>query len=180
MVIPPIPSPPESPEVPIDVVGEAPPPLPEERPHRDPIEARIAALRAEQEAVADRSRQAVLQHEIGHLYERSVGNDALAVKEYLSAYNLELAFRPPLFALTRIFERRRTFRSLGRLYEAEAKAATNAVEKASAVLDRAVLLEDHVAEPQLVRSLLEEALEGDDLPRALAQHGRTSIPLSND
>lgn len=161
MVIPPIPSPPESPEVPIDVVGESPPPVPEERPHRDPLEARIAALRAEQEAVADRSRQAVLQHEIGHLYERSVGNDALAVKEYLSAYNLDLAFRPPLFALTRIFERRRTFRSLGRLYEAEAKAATNAVEKASAVLDRAVLLEDHVAEPQLVRALLEEALEGD-------------------
>jgi len=150
MAIPPIPRPPEPS-----------PPTPEVRPHRDAFESRIAALRAEQEAVADRTRQAVLQYEIGHLYERRIGNDALAVKEYLSAYNLDPAFRPPLFALTRIFERRRSFRNLGRLYEAESKAATTPAEKASALLDRAVLFEDHLGEPQGVRAMLEEALEAD-------------------
>jgi hypothetical protein len=161
MVIPPIPSPPESPEPSSETPASVPLPPTESRVHRDGIEARLAALRAEQEAVPDRPRQAVLQYEVGHLYERRVGNDALAVKEYLSAFNLDVTFRPPLLALTRIFERRRSFRNLGRLYEAEAKAATTPAEKASALLDRAVLLEDHLSEPQLVRGLLEEALEAD-------------------
>ena len=142
-----------------------PPPRPDSPPaekvQRDANEARVAALRAELEATPDRARQAVLQYEIGYVFERKLKNDALAVKEYLSAYNLDPAFRPPLFALVRVFERRRSFRNLARLYEAEARSAQSPEEKASATIDRAALLEDHLVEPQTVRALLEEALAGD-------------------
>jgi hypothetical protein len=125
------------------------------------VEGRIAALRAELEADPDKARQAALGYEIGLLYERRVGNDALAVKEYLGAFTLDPSFRLPLFALTRIFERRRAFRNLGRLYEAEAKAATAPADRASALVDRAVLGEDHLGEAGAARAFYEEALEAD-------------------
>jgi tetratricopeptide (TPR) repeat protein len=139
---------------------DAPPPAPP-APPRDTVEGRIAALRAEIEADPDKARQAALTYEIGLLYERRVGNDALAVREYLRAFTLEPGFRLPLFALTRIFERRRAFRNLGRLYEAEAKAASTPADRASALLDRAVLGEDHLGEVGAARAFYEEALETD-------------------
>ena len=126
-----------------------------------PLPPAAAALRAEVEADGDRSRQAVLLHEIASLLERAGGADAQAVREYLSAYNLDPAFRPPLFALLRIFERRRAFKNLGKLYEAEFKSATNGEERASALLDRAALLTDHLAQPDSETALLEEACQED-------------------
>ena len=95
-------------------------------------EARVETLRAELEAGADRARQAVIQYEIGYVTERALGNEPQAVREYLAAYNLDPTFRPPLFALVSIFERRRSFKNLVRLYDAEARGATSAREAASA------------------------------------------------
>jgi hypothetical protein len=119
------------------------------------------ALRAEVEADGDRSRQAVLLHEIASVLERGGGADAQAVREYLSAYNLDPAFRPPLFALLRIFERRRAFKNLGKLYEAALKSATSGEERAAALLDRAALLSDHIGQPDAEPALLEQACEED-------------------
>ncbi len=118
-------------------------------------------LRAEVEADPDRPRQAQLLYEMGRVIEQQLGNDALAVKEYLTSYNLDPAFRPPLFALVRVFERRRSFKNLARLYEAEAKSATSAGDRASAIVDRAVLLEDHLQQPSEAKPLYEEALDTD-------------------
>src|SRR5690606_9321222 len=130
-------------------------------------EARVETLRAELEAGADRARQAVIQYEIGYLTERALGNEPQAVREYLAAYNLDPTFRPPLLALVSIFERRRSFKNLVRLYDAEARGATSAREAASALADRAILMADQLGEPGEARGLLEAAFqqagEADDI-----------------
>ncbi|MFW5921487.1 MAG: tetratricopeptide repeat protein, partial [Polyangiales bacterium] len=133
------------------------------------VEVRIAALRAEIEAEEDKTRQAVLHYEVGHLLETRARNDAMAVREYLTAYNLDASFRPPLFALVRIFERRRSFKNLSRLHRAEARSAQSEQERASAAVDQGVLLEDHVGQPDEARQEYRHALETHpgDLPAAL-------------
>ncbi|RLB49562.1 MAG: hypothetical protein DRJ42_20775 [Deltaproteobacteria bacterium] len=102
-------------------------------------ETRIARLRAELEATTDPEQQASLHQEIGVIAEFEVGNPGGAVKEYLAAFNLAPTFRPPLFSLTRIFERKRSFNNLGRLHEAEATNAPNDADRASALLDQAAI-----------------------------------------
>lgn len=128
---------------------------------------RIAALRAEMEASGgDRARQAMLAYEIGRTIEDGGGGEAAAVREYLGAYNLDPSFRPPLFELVRMFERRRSFKNLARLYEAELKSATSPTEKSSALLDRASLLEDHLGQGEAAQALFEQAATDD--PEGLA------------
>ncbi|MFW5925262.1 MAG: tetratricopeptide repeat protein, partial [Myxococcota bacterium] len=141
---------------------------PELAPSREAAEVRIASLRAEVEATEDRARQAVLHYEIGHLCEQQLRNDAMAVKEYLTAYNLDASFRPPLFDLARIFERRLSFKNLARLYEAEQRSAAHATDAASALVDRGVLLEDHEGKPAEARRLYEQALDTDASHRGAA------------
>src|SRR5690606_39047663 len=109
---------------------------------RATTEARVAVLRAELEVDATPTRRALLQHEIGHLLEHALGEDSRAVREYLSAYNLDPTFRAPLYGMIRIFERRRSFTNLMRLYEAEERAGETDQDRASAVLDQAAYLED--------------------------------------
>jgi tetratricopeptide (TPR) repeat protein len=124
--------------------------------------AKIAALRSEMEASAgDRARQAMFAYEIGRTIEDGNGGEAAAVREYLGAYNLDPAFRPPLFELVRMFERRRSFKNLARLYEAELKSATTPAERASALIDRASLLDDHLTQPDAAGPLFEQAVTED-------------------
>lgn len=143
-----------------------PPPRPVEGPPSSgptavPVPAAVASLRAEADATTDKSRQAAVQYEIGHVVERETGLEAQAVREYLGAYNLDPAFRPPLFSLVRVFERRRSFKNLARLYEAELKSATTGEERASALLDRAALVADHLGQPEGELALLEQACDED-------------------
>ena len=121
----------------------------------------VAMLRAELEAERDKSRQAVIRHEIGAELERQGGHDAAAVREYLEAYNLDASFVPPLHALVRIFERRRSFKNLARLYDAEARSATVPMDKASALVDRGVLLADTLSQQAAAEASFTEALEVD-------------------
>ncbi|HTJ81884.1 MAG TPA: tetratricopeptide repeat protein, partial [Polyangiaceae bacterium] len=122
----------------------------------------MAALRAEMEASGgDRSRQAMLAYEVGRTIEDGGGGEAAAVREYLGAYNLDPSFRPPLFELVRMFERRRSFKNLARLYEAELKSATTPNQRATASIDRASLLEDHLGQPDAAAALFEQALVDD-------------------
>ncbi len=108
------------------------------------IESRIAALRAELDGDEDPRRRAILHFEVGGLLEQRSGTDAAAVREYLTAFNLDPAFRPPLYALVRVFERRRSFKNLLRLYEVDGKTAPDDAARASASLDLAALLADHL------------------------------------
>jgi hypothetical protein len=88
-----------------------------------------------------KAEQAFLHWRLGTLAERA-GDPASAVKAWLTAYNLAPGFRAPLFDLTRVFERRRSFKNLQRLYEAELKSARSPIERASARVDLAGLFED--------------------------------------
>jgi len=128
--------------------------------------ARVAALRAEHDADPDALRRAVLRYEIGHLAERRGADDAAVAEEHRAALVAAPEFRPPLFALTRIAERKRAMHALGALYDAEATVAAGPVERASALLDEGVRLSGRPAEAERARSLLEEALTLD--PTSLA------------
>src|SRR5688572_29546148 len=99
-----------------------PPPLPVAA-HQHEAESRAAELRREAEASTDRTRRALLLYEAGYLTETVLGQPAQAVQHYLSSYNLDHRFRLPLYALLRMFERRRSFKNLSRLYDAELRSA---------------------------------------------------------
>jgi tetratricopeptide (TPR) repeat protein len=120
------------------------------------LDRRIEAARAELEVSQDRHRQAVTQYELGTLHDAQ-GDEGAAVREYLAAYNLDPSFRPPLLALVSIFERRRSFKNLARLYDAEVRSATSPAETASARVDQAVLMADHLGDAEGARELLLEA-----------------------
>lgn len=111
-----------------------------------------------------KAEQAFLHWRLGTLAERS-GDPANAVKAWLSAYNLAPGFRAPLFDLIRVFERRRSFKNLQRLYEAELKSARTPSERASARVDLAGLFEDRQGRGEDALVELATALDdaGDDV-----------------
>src|SRR5690349_19150481 len=97
------------------------PPFPaaEARPSRAQLQQGIAALRAELDAAADRSSQALLLHHLGRLFAREQ-DFAAAAREELSATNLVAGFAAPLEALWAIAVRGRSRKNaevlLGRLH----------------------------------------------------------------
>ncbi len=141
-------------------------PLDPPRPSRPPsgggnLDEHIAILRDRLDAEEDRHTKAVLSWQIGHLAERAL-DAAGAVKAYLNAYNLAPGFRPPLYDLIRIFERRRSFKNLARLYDAEQSAARRPDEAASAAADLAALIEDRERDGAKASHRLAEALTVED------------------
>src|SRR5687767_2798369 len=92
-------------------------------------EARAAELRREADASEDRTKKALLLYEAGYLTETQLGQPSQAVQHYLGSYNLDHRFRLPLYALLRMFERRRSFKNLSRLYETELRSARTPGEK---------------------------------------------------
>src|SRR3954451_9419508 len=76
------------------------------------LAARVDELRREAASVSDRTLRASLIYEVAYLTETALNQPAHAVQEYLAAYNLDHRFRLPLYALLRIFERRRSFKNL--------------------------------------------------------------------
>ncbi|MEM9068545.1 MAG: hypothetical protein AAGE52_08570 [Myxococcota bacterium] len=117
----------------------------------------MATIRDAISVEADKHRQAELRWELGRLAERA-GDDAAAVKAYLGAYNQAPGFRPPLFDLIRIFERRRSFKNLARLYDAEYRSGRTDEDRASALADLAALLEDRGTDTEQPIERLNEAL----------------------
>lgn len=115
-------------------------------------------LEAELAASNEAPRQAILLYELGSLEERE-GHEAEAVRDYLQSYNRDPDFRPPLFALIALFERRRSTKNLLRLYDAEAKSATEDREVASALADKAATLIDHLGDDDGGLAQLAEAVE---------------------
>jgi Tfp pilus assembly protein PilF len=140
---------------------------PSQRPSSPPVspederaaKVRIEWLTGEADAERKRDRRALLRYKLGSVYERTLRDDPSAVREYLAAYNVDPSFRLPLFALMRIFERRRSYKNLGRLYDAQARAAQSKRELATALLDRAQVLEDRFGQPLDARTTLRQATE---------------------
>ncbi|MBX3251689.1 MAG: hypothetical protein KF901_31215 [Myxococcales bacterium] len=118
--------------------------------------------------IEDREQQAFLHWRLGALAERS-DDPAGAVKAWLQAYNLAPKFQSPLFDLIRVFERRRSFKNLQRLYDAALKSVDTPSDRASARLDMAWLCEDRLDQPAEALEHLSHALdelEADPSPRA--------------
>ena len=122
------------------------------------VSERITELRGEAEALSDKGLRAAFGDAVGRLLAREPGGEAHAVREFLGAFNHDPTFRPPLFALVDGFERRRAYKNLGRLYDAEAKSATEPHEKHDALLDRASLLLITAGDVPEVDALLNEVV----------------------
>lgn len=131
--------------------------LPPELPVNVVVKTRIRALQALAETEQDARRKSVLEYEIASITEHKRGDISKAIKLYLSSYNHDSSFRPPLFALARIFERRSSFDNLRRIYDSAIRVARSDSERASHMIDLAVLLYDYLDEMDRAVALLEEA-----------------------
>ncbi len=97
----------------------------------DDVAARIEWLAQEQEAASTEPQRALLCFESAVLRERA-GDEAGAARDFLSSYNADPGFREPIEALAALLERRKSFKNLGKLLEALARAATTPEQGARA------------------------------------------------
>jgi tetratricopeptide (TPR) repeat protein len=122
------------------------------------IAAAVGRLRAEVDATTDRTRKARLLDEAGEIQERG-GDEPGAARDYLAAYNADTSFREPLEGLVRLLERRRSLANLGKLVEALVAAAVTPEERARALTERALFLEDVQKDLEGARGAAREATE---------------------
>lgn len=119
--------------------------------------ALVARLRAEYSAQQDKSVQALLLHECGVLAEAN-GEEPVAARDYLAAFNADPQFREPLESLVRILSRRKSIKNLGKLLDALCRAAATPEERARAFWERAAYLQAHEQNVAGAKELLLEAI----------------------
>jgi predicted TPR repeat methyltransferase len=117
----------------------------------------VARLRAEYAAQQDKSLQALLLHECGVIEETS-GEEPVAARDYLAAFNADPQFREPLEALVRILSRRKSVKNLGKLLDALCRAAATPEERSRALWERAAYLQAHEQNVAGAKELLLEAI----------------------
>lgn len=123
----------------------------------DHAAALATRLRAEQAAQQERGIQALLLHECGAL-EEARGEEPVAARDYLAAYNADSQFREPLEALVRILTRRKSLKSLGKLLEALTRAAATPEERVRAHWEKAAYHQDFDKNFAAAKESLEEAI----------------------
>lgn len=114
-------------------------------------------LRAEHAAQTDRGIQALLLHECG-VIEEARGEEPVAAREYLAAFNADPQFREPLEALVRILTRRKSLKSLGKLLDALVRAAVTPEERVRAHWEKAAYHQDFDKNFAAAKESLEEAV----------------------
>lgn len=119
--------------------------------------ALVARLRAELAAQSDKASQGILLHETAVL-EEVAGEEPVAARDYLAAFNADPQFREPLEALVRILTRRKSIKNLGKLLDALTRAAATPTERARAFWERASYQQDHEKNLAAARESLEEAV----------------------
>ncbi|MBX3207876.1 MAG: tetratricopeptide repeat protein [Labilithrix sp.] len=122
------------------------------------VAAAVGRLRAEVAATTDRARQARLLDEAAEIQERG-GDEPGAARDYLAAYNADTSFREPLEGLVRLLERRRSLSNLGKLIEALVASAATPEERARALTQRALFVEDVQKDLEGARGMAREATE---------------------
>lgn len=120
---------------------------------------RLAAY--ELNAAESREARALLLHEQAEHEERVKGDEPVAARAYLAAFNARPTFRPPLDALIRLYARRRSASNISKLYDALAKAAPTPLDRAESLTLRAELLEDRLNDPKGAAELFEGAVAAD-------------------
>jgi tetratricopeptide (TPR) repeat protein len=121
------------------------------------MSALVARLNAEQAATSSRILQAVLLHERAVL-EEAAGEEPIAARDYLAAFNAEPSFREPLEALVRILTRRKSVKNLGKLLEALTRVAETPEERARAHWERATYLSNYEHDLGGAKEALEAAI----------------------
>ena len=116
---------------------------------------------SELQAAEARDMRALLQHEQAEYEERVRGDEPVAARAYLAAFNARPAFRPPLDALIRLYARRRSAANLSKLYDALFKAAHSPGERAESLTLRAELFEDRLDDAKGAAELYEQAVGAD-------------------
>jgi hypothetical protein len=117
----------------------------------------VARLRAELEGQQDKALAAIVLHECG-VIEETGGEEPLAARDYLAAFNADPQFREPLEALVRILTRRKSIKNLGKLLDALTRAAANPDERARAFWERSAYLVDYEKNLAAAKESLEEAV----------------------
>jgi tetratricopeptide (TPR) repeat protein len=123
--------------------------------------ARRVKWLADELAVADsKEQQALVAFECAVLREQG-RDEAGAAKDYLAAYNADPGFREPVEALASLLERRKSFKNLGRLLDALARAASSSEQTARSQLLRGQYLLEHQNDAVGARAAFEQAVEED-------------------
>lgn len=117
----------------------------------------VARLRTEYSAQQDKGAQALLLHECGVIEETS-GEEPVAARDYLAAFNADPQFREPLEALVRILSRRKSVKNLGKLLDALCRASVSPEERARSFWERAAYLQAHEGNVSAAKELLLEAI----------------------
>ncbi len=123
----------------------------------DPAAVLSTRLRAEHAAQEDRGTQALLLHECGVL-EETRGEEPVAARDYLAAFNADPQFREPLEALVRILTKRKSLKSLGKLLDALTRAAVSTDERVRAHWEKAAYHQDFDKNFAAAKEALEEAI----------------------
>lgn len=117
----------------------------------------LTRLREEIEATEDKAMQALLLHETGVDHEAQ-GEEPVAARDYLAAFNADAHFREPLEALVRILGRRKSYKNLAKLLDAMVRGAESAEDRARALWEHAIVLLEHDKNKDEARAKLEEAV----------------------
>lgn len=121
----------------------------------------LRVLQAELDTEADIARKAALKYEIASITEHKLDEQESALAHYIASSSLSEQFHPPVLAVMRTYEARRSFSHLERLYKQEIRTAISPQERASAMVHLAILLADHLGEPHEALLYLQQAWESD-------------------
>jgi hypothetical protein len=133
---------------------------------RETYTDRVALYETELAEEPDKARAALLEHEIGDQIERIGGDEGLAVKAYARSLASDPMLRPNLWAVRRIFYRRRLWPSLIKLLDAETRYASSDIERSELWTERGHVQEDCLADAKEAERCYEVAHRLD--PSALA------------
>lgn len=128
----------------------------------DPVRLETT-LQRELEAAEDRGlekeHRALIQHELGHLWQTALDNEGRAAKAYAQALNLDPALRPNVWAIARIFTLRELWPNLIKLYDAQVRLEAEERRRAEILLEKGWILQDKMADPAGARAAFWAAYE---------------------
>lgn len=107
---------------------------------------------------SDDAGASLLAYELGELYERRLADEARAVKAYGRALLLDSSYRPNLWAIRRVFYRRKLWPNLLKLIDAELRYVRSDEERADLLLEKARILAHQVGNYVGARQAAEEAV----------------------
>src|SRR5262249_15939631 len=140
---------------------------------RNRARAAFYQLEAEASGESNRAAAALYAYEIGELHE-TAGEEAAAIKAYAKALAADPTLKPVLWAIRRLFVRRKLWPDLIHVVEGEIGLAKSEGEKADLHVEKGQVLADEMGQIDEARAAFERAVELDpnclDAWVALSEH----------